>query len=65
MASGLPKLEKKYYSTKLPICGKTIQYTPLTVGQQKTIMMLETEDDNKTKQVAYSKVMKRQARILF
>ena len=50
MSAGLPKLEKKYFSTKLPDLGETVEYSLLTMGQQKSLMLLSLEKGSDEKQ---------------
>ena len=43
----LPKLETPKYSCILPSSGKTVQYRPFLVGEQKVLLMAqESEDQN-------------------
>ena len=41
----LPKLETPKYSCVLPSSGKTVQYRPFLVGEQKTLL-IDQESDN-------------------
>ena len=45
MGQGLPKIEKKYYETKLPSNGKTVKFSKMTIGQQKEVMLTAEEPE--------------------